>query len=303
MKNVQLFFLRLFFSISGKWFPKFTLNKFWNLIFSIRRKPIKAFKKAIFQKAESAIFFIKDPFRKGKELGVRAYIWDNPGQTVLLVHGWEGDSSDFHNFIPGLLQQGYRVITFDAPGHGRSEGSKSSLPHFLAAMTSITDKFGKPDLMIGHSMGGTASALFLSEIETSVEKLVMISSPLVPKDFFSEVSRFLRVPKQIEQQFYKRLKATIGRPVDVFDLFRFAGKIKAKKQLYIVDEKDHLVKILDAKKFIALNQPMSGQITCGLGHYRTARDSGVLQIILNFFSEKEQRKSVKPKKKQLAFMP
>lgn len=42
------------------------------------------------------------------------------GQPVILLHGGMGNSSNFANQVPALVNNGYRAIVIDSRGHGRS---------------------------------------------------------------------------------------------------------------------------------------------------------------------------------------
>src|SRR5262245_16038228 len=54
--------------------------------------------------------------------------------AVLLAHGWGGYAAQMRGFVPPLLAAGYRVIAFDQPAHGLSEGKLTGLPDFAAAL-------------------------------------------------------------------------------------------------------------------------------------------------------------------------
>ena len=48
--------------------------------------------------------------------------------AVLLAHGWGGHAAQMRAFAFPLLAAGYRVITYDQPAHGVSEGKLTGLP-------------------------------------------------------------------------------------------------------------------------------------------------------------------------------
>lgn len=98
------------------------------------------------------------------------------GPTVLLVHGWEGRSSDMAPFIPPLLEAGYRVVLVDLPAHGESEGTTSSIPACAAALLKFQDLIGPVYAAIAHSVG---CALTVEAVRhgLQVERLVLIAPP------------------------------------------------------------------------------------------------------------------------------
>ncbi|MBD3640553.1 MAG: alpha/beta hydrolase, partial [Marinobacter sp.] len=57
---------------------------------------------------------------------IPVYSWGF-GPTVLMVHGWSGAGIQFGAFVGLLVKAGYRVVTFDAPAHGRAQGLRTDL--------------------------------------------------------------------------------------------------------------------------------------------------------------------------------
>ena len=58
---------------------------------------------------------------------VPIWVWGDGSSTILLVHGWSGRGLQLGAFVEPLLEQGYRVATFDAPAHGEAPGRISSM--------------------------------------------------------------------------------------------------------------------------------------------------------------------------------
>jgi hypothetical protein len=56
---------------------------------------------------------------------VQCWKWGS-GPSILLAHGWNGRGIQLYHFIEPLMQGGYSVIGYDAPGHGVSQGKTSS---------------------------------------------------------------------------------------------------------------------------------------------------------------------------------
>src|SRR5438552_15560826 len=90
---------------------------------------------------------------------VAAWSWGDGGPGVLLVHGWGSRGARFVDLGGGLLASGFRVVTLDAPGHGVSSGRLSSGPEFARATLAVATAVRPASALVGHSLGGFASAL------------------------------------------------------------------------------------------------------------------------------------------------
>src|SRR2546428_10086247 len=81
---------------------------------------------------------------------VVAWSWGERGPGVLLVHGWGSRGARFVDLGNALLTSGYRVVTFDGPGHGASSGRLSSGPEFARAAVAVAQAVGSGSLAGGH---------------------------------------------------------------------------------------------------------------------------------------------------------
>ena len=76
------------------------------------------------------------------------------GPCVFFTHGWAGRGTQFCRFIPWLLEEGYSVVTFDAPSHGQSPGSMTNaLEIYEAVLESVVNIVGDIHAFVGHSLG------------------------------------------------------------------------------------------------------------------------------------------------------
>src|SRR2546428_753429 len=85
-----------------------------------------------------------------RRVAARAGGWRGPG--VLLVRGWGSRGARFVDLGGALLASGFRVVTFDAPGHGASSGRLSSGPEFARANSG--PELSRPDERGGGSFAG-----------------------------------------------------------------------------------------------------------------------------------------------------
>jgi len=87
----------------------------------------------------------------GGELAVTT--WGNNGPAVLLMHGWGGARAQMTGFVDPLLFAGYRVVAYDQPAHGESDGQTTNLLEIAPTMDLIAKQEGPFQAIIAHSFG------------------------------------------------------------------------------------------------------------------------------------------------------
>jgi pimeloyl-ACP methyl ester carboxylesterase len=90
------------------------------------------------------------PF-EGGELAVTT--WGANGPAVLLMHGWGGARAQMTGFVKPLLSAGYRVVAYDQPAHGESDGRTTNLLEIAPTMSLISKQEGPFDVIVAHSFG------------------------------------------------------------------------------------------------------------------------------------------------------
>jgi pimeloyl-ACP methyl ester carboxylesterase len=125
------------------------------------------------------------------------------GRTVLLLHGNNFGGFYFKAIIDGLTKEGFRVITPDQIGYGRS--SKPIAPYNLSSQARNTWRILQHEkiervAVIGHSMGGMLAARFATQFPKSVERVV-IYNPIGLTD-----GRFDRPMTPIDEAYAQTLK-------------------------------------------------------------------------------------------------
>ena len=75
--------------------------------------------------------------QNGRTLEVMAW---GSGPVVLCVHGWSSRGLRFVHFIKPLMEAGYKVVTFDAPAHGRSSGSHVDAMEYAESILVVAQK-------------------------------------------------------------------------------------------------------------------------------------------------------------------
>jgi pimeloyl-ACP methyl ester carboxylesterase len=96
-----------------------------------------------------------------------------PQPTVLALHGWGRDRSDFADNL-----EGFEYISVDLPGFGASPVPPGpwTTRQYAEALIPVVESFGEPPVLVGHSFGGRV-AVHLAGM-TKVEGLLLIGTPL-----------------------------------------------------------------------------------------------------------------------------
>ncbi len=100
------------------------------------------------------------PF-EGGELAVTT--WGKSGPAVLLMHGWGGARAQMMGFVDPLLFAGYRVVAYDQPAHGQSDGKATNLLEIAPTMDLIAKQEGPFHGVIAHSFGTLITSYALVE--------------------------------------------------------------------------------------------------------------------------------------------
>jgi non-heme chloroperoxidase len=141
------------------------------------------------------------------------------GRPIVLVHAWPLDSSAWEKQTIALMAAGYRVITFDRRGFGRSSRPATgydfdSLASDLATLIETLDL--KDAVLVGHSMGGGEVARFLSRHNKgAVTAAIYIAAinPFLLKDVTNpdgaDASVFDGLQKAIRKDRFKLLRSAL----------------------------------------------------------------------------------------------
>jgi pimeloyl-ACP methyl ester carboxylesterase len=113
--------------------------------------------------------------------GVELYVEvHGDGDPVLLLHGWPDSADLWRNQVPALTAGGFRVITPDQRGFGRSarpEATESyQLQHAVADVAAILDAAGAPTAhVVGHDWGAAVAWLTAMYLPDRVRTLTALS--------------------------------------------------------------------------------------------------------------------------------
>lgn len=210
---------------------------------------------------------------------LRAWAWGS-GPVVLLVHGWGGLGGQMRSFVDPLVGRGYRVVTFDGPGHGQSGGRYASVVHFADAIARLSETVGTPAAIVAHSMGGAATAVALLR-GLRPGRVVFIGPPANVEDWLDQFARALGLSAALTGRIRARIEEWVGYGVEDLRIPAIAPALDVPL-LLVHDEHDAEVSIANGRA-IAEAWPGATLVTTrGLGHRRILRDADVIDCVARF---------------------
>jgi len=206
----------------------------------------------------------------------------NSKKKILLIHGWSGTGTQMAIIAKRLVEQGYSIVSFDAPGHGKAPGKISMMPFFIKSIHHLEMEFGPFHAAIGHSLGGM-SILKAVKDGVKLDKLVVIGTANSVTHITKDFAQNMKLNNKVAGKMKAYLDSKFGEDMD-----NYSGALSAEKvsvpTLVIHDEDDVDVPMSCAYE---INESLiDGEllITEGLGHRKILGDSEVINKITTFIA-------------------
>jgi len=213
--------------------------------------------------------------------GLVAWRWGE-GPCVLLVHGFEGNRTQFGALVEALRSRGFAVAALDVPAHGDSAGEELTAVKFVAAVERALVRLGPVHAVVGHSMGG-AMSLFSVAHNGGAGRVALVSAPSSLRRELKRFANAVGLPKRGADAFVASVERRVGRPAAEFDVRRIADRVKLPL-LLIHDQNDRQVPVVEAARAAHALPDAELIVTRGLGHNRLLADPAVVTAIVEFVS-------------------
>jgi pimeloyl-ACP methyl ester carboxylesterase len=195
----------------------------------------------------------------------QTYTWKGNDTKILLLHGWESNTSRWELFMPYLRQSGCTIIAIDAPAHGLSSGHEFTIPRYAEFVDLIVKKY-KPQFMVGHSLGGATALYYQSHYQDeNIEKMVILGAPCDLNTILHNYKGMLSLNSTVFQMMEKHFFDHFRIKTAEFSGSVFAARIKVKG-LLAHDTKDTTVSFREGKKIAEAWPEAEFVVTTGLGH-------------------------------------
>ena len=226
---------------------------------------------------------------RGRNLA--SWRWGPPeAPGVLLAHGWGGYAAQMHAFVPQLLRAGFRVIAYDQPAHGLSEGKLTGLPDFAGALAAIAQHHGNVRHVVAHSLGGPAVSIALSR-GLDLESAVLVSPPSDLVGYSRQFARWTWMPEALRRRMQAAIEERYGLRWFEIEVPRLAPRLKTPA-LVIHDHADSFVP-WEQGAALARAWPGARLLTTeGLGHGRILENDVVLRAATDFIAGRSRISSL-----------
>jgi len=224
------------------------------------------------------------------DAGVAAWAWGH-GPAVALVHGWGGRGGRLAAaFVAPLVARGFSVVTFDAPGHGASDGKLSSMPQVARALQAVADVAGSLFGIVAHSMGGSASTLAMAG-GLQVERAVFIGPAADPARYAEDFAKLLGIGPAVMTGMRQRSEARIRFRWSDLNVPRLAAALDTPL-LILHDRDDATVPWYEGAAIASAWPGAEFVTTTGLGHRDIVKDPAVVARTVAFLGVKKGDSSV-----------
>ena len=277
-------FVGLGFSTLGRLFPERAAKVAYDLIFTPRKNSILRLKKSPIPPAAKKLTFTSD---EGTLL--LGFTWGQGNKIALLIHDFELDASSLFDFVPALLHRGFKVIAFDAPAHGCSEGITICLPRYGKAIAKVINQLDTVDTIISHGLGGASVSFALRLVipEFRLRNLVIISTPSNISSLLDQLTQLLQLPGTVKTQFFQLLEKIGQASIKEFNTAHERSPLNVEKILVVHDKDNQQYTYGDARENFFSWTNASLLTTTNLGHFGPLQHQKVIEEIITFINQEQ----------------
>ncbi len=260
--------------ISEKWTTAFIAKLFGTpMKFAIPKRELEMDQKSV----------QKNIFIPAINKSVVVYEYGNSEKLVLLTHGWSGRGTQLVKIADAILQNGYKTISFDAPGHGKSVGNRTIMLEFIEIILELERIYGGFEASIGHSLGGI-SILNACRLGFNTQKIITIGAADKVEDIIKDFIAKLGLPPKYIELLKTYFERKYNQPMNDLSAYKSASVIDTPV-FVIHDNNDDEVPVFCAHNIY--NHLKNGKLllTNQLGHKKILGDDAVVEKIVKYIKE------------------
>jgi len=256
------------------------VKRAYQAFFSPTRYEVKPKDRAIIEQGNN----YRLPFDDG-ELAITT--WGDDGPAVLLMHGWGGARAQMTGFVNPFLGAGYRVVAFDQPAHGDSDGRMTNILEISPTVDLIVEREGPFDAIIAHSFGTLVTSYVLANRDfPHPSRLIYLGSFNRLLDSLPRFQVLANLPDPVIDGLRATIYANFGK--DVLDAIwneKMTQRIDIPTLMFH-DAADNVTPIEDSRAIDRVWHSARLIETQGLGHRGALQSAEVQKQVVEFIKGK-----------------
>src|SRR5690349_1748555 len=254
------------------------VKRAYRAFFSPSRYEVKSTDQAVLERGNT--YWL--PFEGGQ---VAVTTWGE-GPAVLLMHGWGGARAQMTGFVDPLLSAGYRVVAYDQPGHGESDGTTTNLLKIAPTMDLIAEREGPFHAVIAHSFGTLITSYALVERNLPPPaRLVYFGAFNQLLDSLPRFQVLAGLPDQVMEAFRVMLLEEFGQGVlEAITNESLTPRIDIPALMFH-DAADNVTPVEDSRAIARVWKRAQLIETEGLGHRGALQSKSIHEQVIRFLGQ------------------
>jgi pimeloyl-ACP methyl ester carboxylesterase len=252
------------------------VRKVYQAFFSPSQYEVKSADREIIERGNS----YRIPHQSG---GLAVTTWGDHGPAVLLMHGWGGARAQMTGFVKPLLSAGYRVVAYDQPAHGESDGKMTNVLEIAPSMDLISKREGSFDVVIAHSFGTLITSYALvNQIIPPPSRLVYFGAFNRLLDSLARFQALTNLPEEMIDGLRKMIYKNFGEGVlDAINNETLTPQINIPALMFH-DAADNVTPVEDSRAIANVWKSARFIETTGLGHRGALQSAEIHNQVVKF---------------------
>ncbi|WXB20343.1 alpha/beta hydrolase [Pendulispora albinea] len=202
-----------------------------------------------------------------------------------MVHGWQASAAHLAVLGRRFIEAGFRVVTFDMPAHGKSEGEETDITEITELGLQLSDRFGPFAAAVGHSYGAICLVNML-HLGVSIERLILLASPATYHGLVDRTCVLIGLSGKVRERFLDRINRRYA-PYSYERDFNAVTNLSKHPipTLVIHDSGDHEIPVGEAELLRHAHPQVNVMITSRLGHNSIVKAPAVVEACLSFIRD------------------